>query len=539
MRMLLSLALTVLSACGDDAASRGLLGGGGGGDDQAVGPSVQLIIDAGSDGAPISELVYGTNVVSRFLELGDALTLGRSSGNRYSTYNWETNASNAGYHDGHENGADLVPEAGGNAPGAAVIDEVGVAFAHGASHIVTVPMLGWVSADTDGVVREGEPVESRFLRSHARAPVRRSSPDLGDGAVYQDELVYTLERIFPRDGGPQIFYCLDNEPSLWDYNHPRAYSALPSYAVILERTLEYARAVKDAAPGALVFGLVAYGWDELTTFQEAEDRFDAAFAGRTFLEVFLDTLQDAEAQGGRRLVDALDLHWYPEALGGGVRIISPLHDEALVRARVQAPRSLWDETYVEDSYIPEQAGGPVMLLPRLHATLAARYPGTRLVISEYNFGGGAHISGALATADAVGVFGSGGVFAASLWELDDSTHEFAYAGLAMYRNFDGEGGRFGDLALPASASDDARVSVHAARDSNDRSRLTVVVINKTEAAFDAELVVEGATPVAARAHVLTSQAPEPRAGARVVLEDAVLRYRAPAMSVSTLVIHAP
>jgi hypothetical protein len=32
---------------------------------------------------------------------------------------------------------------------------------------------------------------------------------------------------------------------------------------------------------------------------------------------------------------------------------------------------------------------------------------------------------------------------------------------------------------------------------------------------------------------------ESRAGARVVLEDAVLRYRAPAMSVSTLVIHAP
>ena len=49
------------------------------------------------------------------------------------------------------------------------------------------------------------------------------------------------------------------------------------------------------------------------------------------------------AARGHRLVDVLDLHWYPEARGGGVRITERRAARPTwSRARVQAPRSLWD-----------------------------------------------------------------------------------------------------------------------------------------------------------------------------------------------------
>src|SRR6185295_3319375 len=109
-----------------------------------------------------------------------------------------------------------------------------------------------------------------------------------------------------------------------------------------------------------------------------------------------------ERSAGRRLVDVLDLHWYPEARGGGVRVTEADSSAAVAAARVQAPRSLWDPSYVETSWISQDAGvGAIRLLPRMREKIAAHAAGTLLAITEYNFGGGAHISGGLAQADAL------------------------------------------------------------------------------------------------------------------------------------------
>ena len=119
----------------------------------------------------------------------------------------------------------------------------------------------------------------------------------------------------------------------------------------------------------------------------------------------------------------LDVHWYPEARGtcianpmDGCRITDEDTDAAVVAARKQAPRSLWDPTYTENSWIAQfSTNGPIRLLPRLEDKIAANYPGTRLSITEYNYGAANHISGAIAQADALGVFGREGLFAATLW----------------------------------------------------------------------------------------------------------------------------
>ena len=66
----------------------------------------------------------------------------------------------------------------------------------------------------------------------------------------------------------------------------------------------------------------------------------------------------AELAQGKTLMDVLDLHWYPEARSGtnpnaGTRITENNNSAAVVAARVQAPRSLWDPTYTETSWISQ------------------------------------------------------------------------------------------------------------------------------------------------------------------------------------------
>ncbi len=190
-------------------------------------------------------------------------------------------------------------------------------------------------------------------------------------------------------------------------------------------------------------------------------------------------MKTAEAKAGKRLLDVLDIHWYPEAQGDGVRIAFGTDKPGTPAARVQAPRSLWDDTYVETSWIADTLGKkPITLLPRVKAQISKHYPGTKLAITEYNYGGANHISGTLAQADVLGIFGRYGLFAACNWGLNPkSTAELA--GFKAFRDFDRKGATFGDRALPVKGETASMNSVYAALDSKNSNRLTLVAINKS------------------------------------------------------------
>ena len=125
-------------------------------------------------------------------------------------------------------------------------------------------------------------------------------------------------------------------------------------------------------------------------------------------------MKRAEEQNHRRLVHVLDVHWYPEARGA-TRITDKDVSPKTVEARLQAPRSLWDPTYTEKSWIAATWGKPIRLIPWLQERIDANYPGTKLAMTEYNYGVGDHISGGLAQADVLGVFGREGVYLATYW----------------------------------------------------------------------------------------------------------------------------
>lgn len=524
-------------------------GGGGGGWESPTGPSAsptaspapagtaRFTIDSAASRHAISPYVYGTNQ-PRWASRSRGLRLARLGGNRWTAYNWETNASNAGADYRHQNDDYL---GGGDVPGEAVRPHVAAAHAAGASMIVTVPMAGYVSADKGpggDVNQTPDYLNVRFLES--RAAKRRGfayPPDTGDRVVYQDELVAWLESAFPgarRDPARTLFYSLDNEPDLWASTHPRVRpTGKVTYAELVQRTEEYAGAIKAVAPGALVFGPVSYGWQGFVRLQDAPDA-----GGRDFLDFYLDAMREAEGRARRRLVDVLDLHWYPEARGGGVRITDANNTAAVAEARVQAPRSLWDPSYSENSWISIDARvGAIRLLPRMREKIAAHYPGTLLAITEYNYGGGDHASGAVAQADVLGIFGREDVFAATLWDLSGST-AYVDGAFALYCDYDGAGGRFGDTSVGAATSNHETTSVYASVDEGRDDRMVLVAVNKSTGPTTAEILVTHPVDFArARTWQVGAGSPTPARGPDLApAARNAFRLEMPASSATTVVL---
>jgi hypothetical protein len=420
---------------------------------------------------PISPFIYGINGVR---DLGkNRQTLTRSGGNRLTAYNWENNASNAGS-DWQFQNDDLLSK--NDQPAKAVTDLIDTASAAQIATLLTVPIVDYVAADKNGggdVRASGANyLSTRFKQNLAEKGSAPSAvPNTADAFVYQDEFVAFLKN---RNSGARILFSLDNEPELWSSTHAEVHPEPVTYAELWERNYRFAKAIKRVWPEAEVTGFVSYGFNGYVTLQNANDNNN-----RDFIEWYLDQARAAEKSEGRRLIDYLDLHWYPEARGGGVRITETNSGDAVVQAREQAPRSLWDSTYSESSWIRDYLGGPVDLLHWIFKKIDAHYPGMKLAFTEWNYGAGDHISGAIATADVLGIFGREQVALAARWPLQDD-ESFADAAFRVYRNYDGQGATFGDTSIQATSSDVASVTAYASTDSQQSLRLVIVLINKAK-----------------------------------------------------------
>ncbi|MGZ3423703.1 MAG: glycoside hydrolase family 44 protein [Polyangiales bacterium] len=497
---------------------------------------VTFTIRSDTDVHAISPLVYGTNGTR---DIGaNHQTIVRSGGNRLTAYNWENNASNAGsdwcfQNDGLMSSSDT--------PGAGIQPMVTLAKSSGAAALVTIPIVDYVAADKTGgsdppacsgdVRKSGSSyLSTRFKKNLSTKPTALSAtPDKTDDSVYQDEFVSWLGSAVP---GANVVYALDNEPDLWSDTHAEVHPTKVGYDELCNRDLDFAKAIKRVTPTAKVTGFVSYGFNGYVNLQSAPD---AAGKG-DFTEYWLDKMKAGETAAGKRLVDYLDLHWYSEAQGGGTRITGSDTSAAVVAARVQAPRSLWDPTYSETSWIKDYLGGPIKLIPRYLGKIAAHYPGTQLAISEWNYGGGTHISGALASADVLGIFGREGVGIATLWELNGDEH-FTYAAFKAYRNFDGAGAAFGDTSISAKTSDVATATVYASVDAAKPTRVVIIAINKATTAKTAGITVAHPTSFkTAKVYTVTSASATPAAAPAIsVVATNAFRYSMPAQSISVIV----
>jgi mannan endo-1,4-beta-mannosidase len=462
---------------------------------------------------PISPYVYGINAQPD-AELG--VTVKRSGGNRQTGYNWEIDASNAGrdyMHVSDRWACQVLGFADCDRPAAQYVDFARANRATGIDSVVVIPLVDHVVADADGTVKVAETAPSpRWKRSIAKKPGPFAPlPDLHDDAVYQDECVHFLVHTLGKaSAGGVKFYALDNEPALWPSTHPRIHPAKTRYDEIVARTEAMADAITSVDPSAVVIGGTMFGWSEYMSLSEAPDAKDHDARYGTYVDYFLAAMKGLEAKHRRRLVHALDVHWYPEALGSK-RITSQDISPKTVAARVQAPRSLWDPSYTEKSWIAAQWGKPIRLIPWLLERIDKRYPGTKLVINEYDYGAGDHISGGLAQVDVLGVFGREGLFMANYWGPGagyEKLPPYVDAAFRLYRNYDGRHSQYGDTAVAARTADPSKASIFAAKNSQHPGRLTVIVINKEQhTSFNARIHTGGSGCTKAQVFAMDGSTP--------------------------------
>jgi len=218
--------------------------------------------------------------------------------------------------------------------------------------------------------------------------------------------------------GGVMFYNLDNEPELWSSTHRDVRPQLLGYDETRDRTYLYAPAVKASDPGAKTLGPVGWGWTAY--FYSDLDRSPGgawwnnppdrnAHGGTPFVEWYLQQMRAYEQTTGTRILDYLDLHFYPQASGVALSGAGSAATQAL---RLRSTRALWDPAYTDESWIAE----PVYLIPRMRNWVQQNYPGTLTALSEYNWGALDHINGALTQADVLGIFGREGLDLAALWD---------------------------------------------------------------------------------------------------------------------------
>jgi hypothetical protein len=520
----------------------------------ASGPAAVTVTVNPSSRHPISPYIYGINFASKVEGAPTGLTLDRSGGNRWTAYNWETNASNAGSDYQYQNDNALGSS---SEPGAAVSSLIAEDQKNGMASLVTIPMQGLVAGDTKGPVSVTNPPDmTRFKKVFYEKKIVSSepftsAPSVSDDYVYMDEFIWALDRKFAGrnifGAKPQtqpVFVSLDNEPELWKVTHleVQGNTGITSDAYIA-RTISLATALKKQFPDVVIFGPAHYGFFGIYSWN---GELGATPSGNNwFTDKYLAALKAASTAFGRPLVDVYDFHWYPEATdSAGARInslTSPTLTDDQIQAIVQSPRSLWDKTYREKSWITNTLGQPIDILDRLQTRIDAENPGMRLALTEYDNGGGQHIAGTIVQSDVLGVFGAHGLFAANFWPLTPK-EPYSLAGFRAFRNFDGANHHFGDTSIEARSSNVANVAVYVSTDSARPGRVVMVAINRSPSEQVTEVTGQ---PLSGTAHLFRMTAAtaakqktiQPVAAGDQPASGSAITVALPALSVTTIDIY--
>jgi hypothetical protein len=507
--LLTSATLALVAAPGRDASA-------------ATGPA--LSINAEADQHAISPLIYGMNFADAGLAQDVRLPVDRWGGNSTTRYNWQNDMSNHASDWFFENIPSDNPDSSHLPDGSAADRFVDQNRDTGTETLMTIPLIGW----TPAARKDNHPYDCGFKISKygtQQATDAVYDPDCGNGVrtngtpitgndpidtsvaigptFVQDWVRHLIGRYGTAAQGGVKFYNLDNEPGLWNETHRDVHPARPTYDELTDLGKQYAAAVKEIDPGALMLGPVQDGWtryfySSYGTYPDVAAQQDrAAHDGKPFVDWYLQQMAAYENTNHTRALDYFDLHFYPQSF----HYSDPVGDASAQALRLRSTRALWDPSYVDESWIPSTGeatavngvgvDGAVQLIPRMRDWVAKNYPGTKLAISEYNWGALDSMNGALAQADLLGIFGREGLDLATLWEPPVPTDPGAFA-FRMYRNYDGQGAAFGDTSVRASSADQGQLAVYAAQRSGDGA-LTLLIINKSAASLTSQISLAGFT----------------------------------------------
>jgi hypothetical protein len=488
------------------------------------------VVVGGAPGRAISPEIYGNSGNSAQENADMGVTLARWGGNAVTRYNWKLgNAFSAARDYNFMNGNYGASSPQDRQPSGVADQSIAANRAAHIGTLLTIPTIGWVAKDDNSTSRSMNvpaaggpplspngaaiagynPADNRArtcVPSRARKGTPLSDPpDLSDRTVAQDEWVYHLTRRFGRaaEGGVR-YYAMDNEPDLWPYVHTDIRPAQLSYDQLLSIFLDYATAVKAVDPTAQITGPVSWGWSNYfySPLDRNTDNYRThadrnAHGGTPFLAWWLDAIRRHDEAAGQRSLDVLDLHFYPQAQG----VYSDDVTTATAALRLRSTRALWDPTYVDESWIADR----VRLIPRMREWVASRYPGTKIALTEWNWGAEGTANGALALGEVLGIFGREGLDIACHWGGLGATSP-AYAAFKLFGNYDGAGGSFTGTSYGAASTNGDLLSCYAARTADSRAFLLMVLNKSVDSDLAPALRLDGvlaalggATPRRARA----------------------------------------
>jgi hypothetical protein len=506
-RVLLWLAGSVLFACAQAA-------------------TIDVDVDTGADRRALNPGIFGVSGSPDLNRL--AYPLLRWGGNSTTRYNWQA--------DVHNTASDWffmnIPDGNGTPSASALEAQLALTFAAGAQPLLTLSMIGWTpkpvqqkrwgfSVSKYGPQLQTEcsyfgsdppawctadagngtcnPAQNQTDHCNASGRIIDNDPlDTSDPADAQTQrawIAHLQQRFGTAANGGVRYYALDNEPMLWNSTHRDVHPQPLTYNEIWQRTVAYASAVKAQDPQAMVFGPVTWGYCDL--FGSAADNCidgadRAAHGGIPFVDWYLRQVCSHQAQHGVRLVDFLDLHYYPQG-SGIVDFNDPPggSETAEISARrLRSLKELYDPDWDSQSWISDLGNSAPwhysrpQLIPRVRAWIDASCPGTGLAITEYNWGADNGASSALAQVEALAIFAREGVDFAARWvaPAENSLVERAFR---LYLDYDGQGSRVSGDSVRAQSADVDALGAYAFDE--PAAGLRIVLVNKATAVNTARI----------------------------------------------------
>jgi hypothetical protein len=411
--------------------------------------------------------VYGVNFADPARMSVVPYPVNRWGGNAETRYNWKVDVHNTASDWFFMNVPD-TPLDENNLPDGSSADQfLGGSLDHGAQPILTVPTIGWTPVYTGanastardkrwgfsraGYLPQGTQDWDECLAACGSASCNNwCADDAGNGCLVGGSANHcdagfvvgndphdTSEEITPTfvtdwmthiishegtaAGGGVRFYALDNEPNLWNSTHRDVHPTPLDYDELWNtRTVPYATAIKTKDPGAQIFGPDSWGWcDYFFSAADGCGPGDDHDAHGDLLAWYAQQVCANPLPSGSRLVDYLDIHYYPQGTcvdGLGCSTATAENSSNSAR-RLRALRELYDPTWHSEDWIgdPNQVNAVIDLVPQMRSIIAANCAPLKLAITEYRWGNDDGASGALAQAEALAIYGREGVDIATRW----------------------------------------------------------------------------------------------------------------------------
>ena len=456
-----------------------------------------ITVNAALNRRAINPLIYGVAFASssQLYELNASLN--RWGGNTTTRYNWQLNADNRGndwyYQSIGYNSA---------TPGAEADAFIGSSKSGGAAPVITVPMIGWTTrlqpnrnklwsfsitkyGPQTGSDSQWNPDSGNGISTTNSTPITWNDPNDASyptNSDFQQGWIRHLTNAWGLSANSGVrYYCMDNEHTLWYSTHRDVHPVGPTMQEIRNKLFDYGAKVKAVDPNAQLLAPEEWGWPGYLysgyDWQWAGDHSNwnpASFPDRAtnggwdYGPWLLNQSRLYEQTNGARLLDVFTYHIYPQGANESGSDVS----NSTQLGRNRSTRALWDTNYVDQSWI----NSTIKLIPRMRDWVAAYYPGTKIGITEYNWGAEGHINGATAQADILGIFGREGLDIGTRWTTPDAASP-AFKAMKLYRNYDGNKSTFGDTSIFAGGPSPDNIATFAAVRSTDGA-LTVMAINK-------------------------------------------------------------